>query len=174
MKSIVPIAIASAMDIAFSNWSMVYITVSLYTMIKSTSVLFILAFALGLGLEKWRNSLIVVISLIALGLFLFGKINHFGLLLAKESFGLKILKTALSFQNDGLQFLWVFSGTHCVCSFWSKVDAFPSTNSESGTRTEQSNRHTFPLAACYGSRYGTYTLHSWCATIFDDFKAFWS
>ena len=75
-----PIAIASAMDIAFSNWSMVYITVSLYTMIKSTSVLFILAFALGLGLEKWRNSLIIVISLIALGLFLFGKINRPGLL----------------------------------------------------------------------------------------------
>lgn len=74
MKSVVPIGIASAMDIALSNWSMVYITVSLYTMIKSTSVLFILAFALGLGLEKWRNSLIIVISLIALGLFLFGKL----------------------------------------------------------------------------------------------------
>lgn len=69
--SVVPIGFASAFDIALSNWSMVYITVSLYTMVKSTSVLFILAFALALGLEKWKNSLIIVIGLIALGLFLF-------------------------------------------------------------------------------------------------------
>jgi len=100
MRSIVPIAIASAMDIAFSNWSMVYITVSLYTMIKSTSVLFILAFALGLGLEKWRNSLIIVISLIALGLFLFvfkmTDFNFFGFSLALTASALSGARWTLS------------------------------------------------------------------------------
>lgn len=53
LKKIVPLSIASAADIGFSNWSLQYITVTLYTMAKSTTILFIVFFALVFKLEKW-------------------------------------------------------------------------------------------------------------------------
>lgn len=85
-RKVIPTAIASAFDIGFSNWSLVYITVPLYTMVKSTSILFILACALLFKLETWDHVLIAVISLISVGLFLFvfkggSDFNLFGFLL---------------------------------------------------------------------------------------------
>ncbi|XP_058971368.1 solute carrier family 35 member C2-like [Pocillopora verrucosa] len=71
LKRVLPTAIACALDIGFSNWSLMFITVSLYTMTKSTSIIFILMFALVLRLEHWNFSLVAVILLIASGLFLF-------------------------------------------------------------------------------------------------------
>jgi hypothetical protein len=44
--------IASALDIGFSNWSFEFITISLYTMTKSTCIIFILMFAILFDLEK--------------------------------------------------------------------------------------------------------------------------
>lgn len=70
-KGIAPAGMASALDIGLSNWSFEFITVSLYTMTKSTAVIFILLFALVLRLEKWRWSLIFVVVFISAGLFLF-------------------------------------------------------------------------------------------------------
>nr|VZI35132.1 unnamed protein product [Spirometra erinaceieuropaei] len=46
------LGIASALDIGLSNWSFEFITVSLYTMTKSTSIIFVLLFAIILKLEK--------------------------------------------------------------------------------------------------------------------------
>ncbi len=46
------VAVFSALDISLSQWSFEYITVALYTMTKTTSVLFILAFALMFRLER--------------------------------------------------------------------------------------------------------------------------
>lgn len=62
---------ASSLDIGLSNWSFEFITISLYTMTKSTCVIFILAFAICFGLEKKRLSLVVIVLLISSGLFLF-------------------------------------------------------------------------------------------------------
>lgn len=84
-KKIIPTGLISALDIGLSNWSLVFITVPLYTMVKSTSILFILFFALLLKLEKLRWSLIVVVALISSGLFLFvfkmTEFNLFGFVL---------------------------------------------------------------------------------------------
>ncbi|CAG2107768.1 unnamed protein product, partial [Medioppia subpectinata] len=63
--------IASALDIGFSNWSFEFITISLYTMTKSSCIVFILLFAILFDLEKKRFSLIIVVSLISSGLFMF-------------------------------------------------------------------------------------------------------
>ncbi|KAK3610411.1 hypothetical protein CHS0354_008701 [Potamilus streckersoni] len=71
LKRIAPTGFASAFDIGLSNWSFEFITVSLYTMSKSTAVIFILLFALILKIEKWRWSLIIVVIFIAAGLFMF-------------------------------------------------------------------------------------------------------
>ncbi|CAM9705454.1 solute carrier family 35 member C2 [Lampetra fluviatilis] len=71
LKRVGPTAIASALDIGLSNWSFLFITISLYTMTKSTSIIFILLFSIVFRLERARPSLIVVVSLIAGGLFMF-------------------------------------------------------------------------------------------------------
>ncbi|CAC5396332.1 SLC35C2 [Mytilus coruscus] len=71
VKRIAPTGIASILDIALSNWSFEFITVSLYTMTKSTAVVFILGFSLCFRLEKPRWSLIFVVLFIAGGLFMF-------------------------------------------------------------------------------------------------------
>ncbi|CAH8463120.1 unnamed protein product [Dicrocoelium dendriticum] len=63
--------ISSALDIGFSNWSFEFITISLYTMTKSTSIIFILLFSVLFRLERRRFSLLLVVLLISCGLFLF-------------------------------------------------------------------------------------------------------
>ncbi|XP_055343718.1 solute carrier family 35 member C2-like [Paramacrobiotus metropolitanus] len=66
-----PPGVAAALDIGLSNWSLVFITISLYTMTKSSTIVFILIFALVLRLEKFKWSLLGVVILISCGLFLF-------------------------------------------------------------------------------------------------------
>ncbi|GAV04535.1 hypothetical protein RvY_14803 [Ramazzottius varieornatus] len=68
---IAPAGMAAALDIGMSNWSLAFITISLYTMTKSSTIVFILIFALLLKLEKFRWSLLAVVTLISVGLFLF-------------------------------------------------------------------------------------------------------
>ncbi|VDN51758.1 unnamed protein product [Dracunculus medinensis] len=68
---LVPIGICASLDIGLSNWALEYITVSLYTMAKSSCILFIVAFSLFLRLERWKPILGVSATLIAVGLFLF-------------------------------------------------------------------------------------------------------
>lgn len=71
MRNISPVAVFSALDIGLSNWSLVFITVSLYTMSKSTALIFILVFAVLFRLEPPRLSQIGVVALIVTGLFMF-------------------------------------------------------------------------------------------------------
>lgn len=71
LKKVAPTALATALDIGLSNWSFLYITVSLYTMTKSSAVLFILFFSLLFKLEELRPALILVVLLISGGLFMF-------------------------------------------------------------------------------------------------------
>lgn len=50
--TVVPNGIATGLDIGFSNYSLVYITLSFYVMCKSTTPLFLLVFAIAWGIEK--------------------------------------------------------------------------------------------------------------------------
>lgn len=50
---LLPTSMASACDIGLSNWSLQYITISLYTMSKSTVILFTFFFSIIFKLEKW-------------------------------------------------------------------------------------------------------------------------
>lgn len=52
LKSVGPTGLASGIDVGFSNWGLELVTISLYTMTKSTTIIFILGFAILLGLEK--------------------------------------------------------------------------------------------------------------------------
>ncbi|NXK51715.1 S35C2 protein, partial [Chauna torquata] len=64
-------ALSTSLDIGLSNWSFLYVTVSLYTMTKSSAILFILLFSLLFKLEEMRVALVLVVLLIAGGLFMF-------------------------------------------------------------------------------------------------------
>ncbi|KAM4650092.1 solute carrier family 35 member C2 isoform 2-T2 [Amazona ochrocephala] len=65
------LSLSISLDIGLSNWSFLYVTVSLYTMTKSSAVLFILFFSLFFKLEEVRVALLLVVLLIAEGLFMF-------------------------------------------------------------------------------------------------------
>ncbi|GFS05822.1 solute carrier family 35 member C2 [Elysia marginata] len=71
LKRIALAGVMSSLDIGLSNWSFELITVSLYTMSKTTAVIFILFFSIIFKLEKFRWSLVVVVLFIFSGLFMF-------------------------------------------------------------------------------------------------------
>ena len=71
LKNVLPTSVAAGYDIGLSNWSFQFITVSLYTMCKTSAVVFILIFAILLRLEKFGLKLIGIVILISLGLFMF-------------------------------------------------------------------------------------------------------
>ncbi|KAL3998649.1 Triose-phosphate Transporter family protein [Acanthocheilonema viteae] len=71
LQWLVPIGICASLDIGLSNWGLKYVTVSFFTMAKSSSILFIVAFAILLHLERWRPVLVISAGFIAFGLFLF-------------------------------------------------------------------------------------------------------
>uniref|UniRef100_A0A1B0FR02 Sugar phosphate transporter domain-containing protein n=1 Tax=Glossina morsitans morsitans TaxID=37546 RepID=A0A1B0FR02_GLOMM len=71
IRKMAPTGIASGIDIGFSNWGLELVPISLYTMTKSSTIVFILIFAILLGLEKKNWSLVFIVSLIAVGLFMF-------------------------------------------------------------------------------------------------------
>ena len=63
VRKVASIGITSALDIGFSNWSFEFITISLYTMTKSTCIIFILGFAILFGLEKKVQTIYQIISI---------------------------------------------------------------------------------------------------------------
>ncbi|XP_035200167.1 solute carrier family 35 member C2 isoform X4 [Oxyura jamaicensis] len=71
LRRAAPAALSTSLDIGLSNWSFLYVTVSLYTMTKSSAILFILLFSLLFKLEEMRVALVLVVLLIAAGLFMF-------------------------------------------------------------------------------------------------------
>ncbi|KAJ1524880.1 hypothetical protein ONE63_009745 [Megalurothrips usitatus] len=71
VSKLAPIGISSGLDVGLSNWGLELIQVSLYTMTKSTTIVFILMFSLIFKLEKKSWTLVLIVALISLGLFMF-------------------------------------------------------------------------------------------------------
>merc|ERR1719351_137246 len=65
------VAVVASLDIALSQWSFEYIDVALYTVTKSTSIVFILMWAILLKLEQKHWSLVVIVLMISTGLAMF-------------------------------------------------------------------------------------------------------
>ncbi|KAJ1827464.1 hypothetical protein LPJ56_001650 [Coemansia sp. RSA 2599] len=66
----VPCGLASAMDIGLSNISLRTITLTFYTMCKSSALGFVLVFAFLFGLERVRLVLVAIIAVISVGVVL--------------------------------------------------------------------------------------------------------
>ncbi|XP_067643533.1 solute carrier family 35 member C2 [Eurosta solidaginis] len=95
-QKLAPAGVASGIDIGFSNWGLELVSISLYTMTKSSTIVFILVFAIMLGLEKKSMFLFLIVGLIAMGLFMFtyesAEFNALGfifILLASLSSGIR-------------------------------------------------------------------------------------
>ncbi|THH05351.1 hypothetical protein EW145_g4859 [Phellinidium pouzarii] len=69
-RKVIPTAVATGLDIGLSNWSLKIITLSFYTMCKSSSLIFVLFFAFFFRLEKFSYRLVGVIFLIFIGVFM--------------------------------------------------------------------------------------------------------
>ncbi|CAE6345487.1 unnamed protein product [Rhizoctonia solani] len=69
-KKAVPCAVTTSLDIGFSNLSLKTITLSFYTMCKSSSLVFVLFFAFLFKLETFSKRLVSVILLITGGVVL--------------------------------------------------------------------------------------------------------
>ncbi|XP_076068317.1 solute carrier family 35 member C2 isoform X2 [Oratosquilla oratoria] len=99
-KKVLPPGAAAGIDIGLSQWSLEFITVALYTMSKSTALIFILVFAIIFKLEEMRWSVVFLVFLIAGGLFMFTykytQFNLFGFLLVLLASLLSGLRWTLS------------------------------------------------------------------------------
>ncbi|KAI9364517.1 triose-phosphate transporter family-domain-containing protein [Zopfochytrium polystomum] len=67
VKMIAPTALCTALDIGLSNASLHYISLSFYTIVKSTVPLWVLIFSLLFGLERFRWNLVFIIGIICTG-----------------------------------------------------------------------------------------------------------
>lgn len=153
LRRVAPTALATALDVGLSNWSFLYITVSLYTMTKSSAVLFILIFSLIFKLEELRAALVLVVLLIAGGLFMFTykstqfNVEGFALVLGASFIGgirwtltqMLLQKAELGLQNpidtmfhlQPLVFLGLFLSLLCL-----KVSICPHLRKSSVSRTQ--------------------------------------
>ncbi|CAI2171429.1 14822_t:CDS:2 [Funneliformis geosporum] len=67
---VVPCAVAAALEICMANASLVFITLSFYTMVKSSTPIWVLIFAFAFGLEQPKLILIIIITVISVGVLL--------------------------------------------------------------------------------------------------------
>ncbi|KAL3943329.1 MAG: hypothetical protein SGBAC_002612 [Bacillariaceae sp.] len=76
-KIAVPCGLVTALDVGLSNLSLAVITITFYTMVKSSTPVFVLGWAHIFGIEKITSQLIGVAAVIAVGEFVtvYGEIN---------------------------------------------------------------------------------------------------
>lgn len=69
-SSSIPCGLVTALDVGLSNLSLVYITITFYTMVKSATPIFVLLWAYILRIERITYALVGVVLIIAAGEFL--------------------------------------------------------------------------------------------------------
>ncbi|CAJ0645408.1 6452_t:CDS:2 [Entrophospora sp. SA101] len=67
---VIPCAVAAGLEICMANASLVYVTLSFYTMVKSSTPIWVLLFAFLFHLEQPRILLILIIAVISIGVIL--------------------------------------------------------------------------------------------------------
>ncbi|KAF9350567.1 Triose-phosphate Transporter [Mortierella sp. AD094] len=109
VTQVIPCATAAALEICMANASLMYITLSFYTMIKSSTPIWVLIFAFFFRLEKPRWSLILIIGVIVIGVVLtvageaqFDMTGFVLVLLAAVMSGLRWSLTQMLLQKDQL------------------------------------------------------------------------
>ncbi|RUP45224.1 hypothetical protein BC936DRAFT_148460 [Jimgerdemannia flammicorona] len=105
----VPCGLAAALEICTANASLVYITLSFYTMVKSSTPIWVLVFAFAFGLERPRLQLIFIIVVMVAGVILtvagetaFNLTGFVLVLIAAVVSGLRWSLTQILLQADSL------------------------------------------------------------------------
>lgn len=70
LRKVIPCGLAAGCDIGISNTSLRFVTLSLYTLVKSSSPIFSLLFSFIFGIEKPRVFLILIMLVIGVGVLL--------------------------------------------------------------------------------------------------------
>lgn len=106
-KQVIPNGVATGLDIGLSNTSLAFVSLSFYVMLKSTTPLFLLMFAIIWGIEKMTWKLAGVVSIISCGLFLlvageteFNLVGFIMVLVASALAGLRWTITQVLLQGD--------------------------------------------------------------------------
>ncbi|KAG1454099.1 hypothetical protein G6F56_007405 [Rhizopus delemar] len=106
---VVPCGVAAAIEICCSNASLVYITLSFYTMVKSSTPIWVLIFSFLFGFEKPKFLLIAIILIMVAGVVLtvegetkFDAIGFSLVLTASVVSGLRWSMTQLLLQHERL------------------------------------------------------------------------
>ncbi|CAM0137932.1 unnamed protein product [Umbelopsis sp. WA50703] len=109
LYKVVPCGLAAALEICCANASLVFISLSFYTMVKSSTPIWVLAFALLFGLEKPRILVISIIIVMVIGVILtvegetkFDMLGFTLVLTASVMSGLRWSLTQLLLQHDTL------------------------------------------------------------------------
>lgn len=155
LKQIFPCSLASAGDIGLSNVSFKFISLSLYTMLKASSLMFVLLFGLLFRLEKFHWRLLVIVLIMTGSVVMMvkepqnsglqalsqDKNNKFGILLvlgASVMSGLRwsftqILLKHNDYTNNSISTIFYISPSMCLTLFtfglgfegWSNFTASP-------------------------------------------------
>lgn len=106
-KKVVPNGVSTGLDIGLSNYSLMLITLSFYTMCKSTTPVFLLSFAFIWGIERPSWSLAGVVSVICSGLVLlvageteFNMVGFLAVMTASMLAGFRWTVTQVLLQGD--------------------------------------------------------------------------
>lgn len=67
LKYIIPTAVATAGDVGFSNVSMKFVPLTIYTTVKSSSIAFVLLFSCLFNIEKFHWKLSMIVSIMFIG-----------------------------------------------------------------------------------------------------------
>ncbi|KAJ8657039.1 hypothetical protein O0I10_007373 [Lichtheimia ornata] len=106
---VVPCGIAAALEISCANASLMYVTLSFYTMVKSSTPIWVLLFSFIFGFEKPRVRLVAIIGLMVVGVILtvegetkFDMVGFLLVLVAAVVSGLRWNLTQFLLQEDRL------------------------------------------------------------------------
>ncbi|SSD59243.1 uncharacterized protein SCODWIG_01004 [Saccharomycodes ludwigii] len=136
-KYLVPTALASAGDIGFGNLSFKYVPLTIYTIVKSSSIAFVLIIGCLTGVEKFHWKLGTVVLLMFLGVVLMA-FKPDNLTDTNDGFTIGVFLVLLSSMLSGLR--WVYTQIILkkrdalkAVSFSSSSSSSPSSSSSSST-----------------------------------------
>lgn len=141
VRKMAPTGIASGIDIGFSSWGLELVKISLYTMTKSSTIIFILIFAILLGLEKkvWKRNSRLALHSVSVFFLELGANGHCG---HDSHWAIYVHIQVDAVRCAGL---YIFVGG--VTQQWNPVDFRTVIDAKVQTGTTQPGGHDLPHAA---------------------------
>lgn len=153
LRRISGIAAASAFDIGLSQWGLEFVTVTLYTMTKSSSILFILFFSVIFKLEQWVSFASFNTDKRVIGKLLNGvqtNLSYFFILeylSARHNVGHWRWFIPLRLPIHAISPIWFYFMSDCFIYEWCPMDHQPEGGSKKSIGTVSSHRYDLSYSA---------------------------